>query len=348
MKKLSFLTTLLLSTSLFSQTTLILDANFESALVTLGYDNVVNGSVNTSSINTITNLNVSNANISNLTGIQDFTSLTTLNCSGNQLTNLNVNSLTNLLELKCHNNQLSSLNVSSLTALTWLEFTGNLLTTINVSTLSNLVNLRAENNNLTSLDVSNNVLLSAFNCSNNNLTNLNLGQINTLTYLNCNNNNLVSLNISNNTLLNQLFCNNNQLTSLNVKNGNNSNFTNFSATNNPLLVCINVDNESWAISNWSDNVDSQSNFSTNCSLGINESFNENITIYPNPTSNQLTVDLSEGLINQMYSIFDYSGRIIKQANIQKSTEQIDLSAFSTGIYYFKIENKNIQKMLIKQ
>jgi hypothetical protein len=229
-----------------------------------------------------------------------------------------------------------------------LEITGNQLTSINLNSLSNLVNLRAENNNLISLDVSNNTALSAFNCSNNDLTNLNLGQINSLTYLNCNNNNLVSINISNNTLLNQLFCNNNQLTSLNVKNGNNSNFTNFSATNNPLLVCINVDNVNWATSNWSNNVDSQSDFSTNCSLGINETLNDNITIYPNPTSNQITVDLPEDLINQMYSISDFSGRIIKQERIQKSTEQIDLSELSTGVYYFKIENKNIQKMLVKQ
>jgi len=50
----------------------------------------------------------------------------------------------------------------------------------------------------------------------------------------------------------------------------------------------------------------------------------------------------------MYSISDYSGRIIKQERIQKSTEQIDLSELSTGVYYFKIENKNIQKMLVKQ
>ncbi len=92
----------------------------------------------------------------------------------------------------------------------------------------------------------------------------------------------------------------------------------------------------------------KSNIVNNGQNSIEGLSNDNITIYPNPTSNFITVNVTEGLINQMYSIYDYSGRIIKQANIQKSTEQIDLSAFSTGIYYFKIENKNIQKMLVKQ
>ena len=57
----------------FGQLTMIPDPNFEQKLIDLGYDNVLDGSVNTSSIDTITYLNVSMDSISNLDGIEDFT-----------------------------------------------------------------------------------------------------------------------------------------------------------------------------------------------------------------------------------------------------------------------------------
>ena len=53
----------------------------------------------TDSINSVTVLNVSNDSISNLTGIEDFTALTYLHCSSNQLTSLNVSNNTALIEL---------------------------------------------------------------------------------------------------------------------------------------------------------------------------------------------------------------------------------------------------------
>ena len=51
--------------------------------------------------------------ISDLTGIEAFTALTVLNCSSNQLTNLDVSVNTALLTLNCSFNQLTSLNVAN-------------------------------------------------------------------------------------------------------------------------------------------------------------------------------------------------------------------------------------------
>ena len=64
----------------FGQVTMIPDPNFEQALIDLGIDNVLDGSVSTSNINTVTELNVNSMNISDLTGIEDFTSLINLQC----------------------------------------------------------------------------------------------------------------------------------------------------------------------------------------------------------------------------------------------------------------------------
>ena len=63
--------------------------------------------------------------VSSLKGIEYFTALTTLECSGNQLTTLDVSKNTKLTYLSCSNNQLTTLDVSKNTALTKLYCQGN-------------------------------------------------------------------------------------------------------------------------------------------------------------------------------------------------------------------------------
>ena len=94
----------LFATLLFSQilfATNIPDANFEQALINLGYDSgTPDGVVSTANISSINSLDVSslfgNGLITDITGIEDFTALTSLNCSGNQLTSLNLSNNTAL------------------------------------------------------------------------------------------------------------------------------------------------------------------------------------------------------------------------------------------------------------
>ena len=86
---------LLLNTFLLhAQQTYVPDDNFEQALIDMDYDDVLDNYVVTDSINSVTVLDVSNDSISDLTGIEDFTALTELWCSYNQLTTLDVGSNT--------------------------------------------------------------------------------------------------------------------------------------------------------------------------------------------------------------------------------------------------------------
>ena len=198
-----------------SATTRVPDDNFENYLethdangniVALGATNSMgNGIANdnlvfTCNINTITSLNVGNKNIADLSGIEDFVALTELNCSQNQLLNLNI---------------------------------------------------------------SQNTLLEDLFVGSNFLTNLNLQQHTALNLLSCYDNQLTNLNLSQNTVLQKLACYNNQLTSLNVKNGYNLNSIIFNSTNNPNLLCIEVDDAAWSTTNWT-NIDPASSFNTNC------------------------------------------------------------------------------------
>ncbi|NVK52857.1 MAG: hypothetical protein HWD85_07965 [Flavobacteriaceae bacterium] len=58
--------------------------------------------------------------------------------------------------------------------------------------------------------------------------------------------------------------NNNQLNDFILKNGNNTNITNFSSKINPHLHCIEVDNPNYSDYHWGNNVDSQTTFLVNC------------------------------------------------------------------------------------
>ena len=117
--------------------TYVPDDNFENALINLGIDNILDNYVATASIDTVTILDVSSENIADLTGIEDFTALLELNCSENQLSELDVSHNTYLSTLDCSYNYLTSLNLSQNTDLTLLRCYNNQLSTLDVKNGNN-------------------------------------------------------------------------------------------------------------------------------------------------------------------------------------------------------------------
>ncbi|MCL2329364.1 MAG: leucine-rich repeat domain-containing protein [Bacteroidetes bacterium] len=99
------------------------------------------GYISAEEIAEIKHINVTYQGIQDLTGINYFTNLTSLYCSNNQLTLLNVSSLENLKILYCQDNKLTSLNVSALTNLQELNCSRNRLTALDVSNSINLYTL---------------------------------------------------------------------------------------------------------------------------------------------------------------------------------------------------------------
>jgi len=224
--------------------------------------------------NQITFLNLSqNTNLIHLECAQNnITSLDVSNnmnleelwCSENQLTSLNLTENKNLEQLYCSKNQLTSLDISQNTNLQLLQSAYNPITNLNLSQNIYLEELWCTENQLTNLDLSKNLNLMHLNCDDNEfiqldvskntkleylyvndtpITNLDVSKNTALVSLVCNNNQITSLNLSNNLNLEILTFRYNQLTSLNVKNGNNSIIRWFHAYGNPLLRCIQVDDE---------------------------------------------------------------------------------------------------------
>ena len=97
----------------FTLKTYVPDDNFEYFLESNGMGDGIqlNDSINFWSIEMLINLDVSNQNISDLTGIEDFTAISSLDCSNNNLTNLDVSQNNYLQVLDCSYNQLTSLTI---------------------------------------------------------------------------------------------------------------------------------------------------------------------------------------------------------------------------------------------
>ena len=78
----------------------------------------------------------------------------------------------------------------------------------------------------------------------------------------CYTNQITTLDLSKNSQLYEVSCGSNDLNYINIKNGNNTNLWYFNSINNPNLLCIDVDDTTWADYNWAR--DTWTNFSTNC------------------------------------------------------------------------------------
>ena len=241
------------------------DSTFEALLVDRGIDTdgQVNGSISKTDAQAVTSLIIDDEGLLDLTGIEAFTNLIELDCSDNNLANLdisknvllekldcnsnaittlNVDANTNLIELICENNNLTSIDLSNNTNLERLNLYNSGITTLDLSNNPNLITVSVHNNNLTALDISSNTNLEELSCNSNNITALDVSSNINLIALSCDNNRLTTLDISANPNILRLFCRNNNLTALNIKNGNNTNFNGFfSAINNPNLTTICVD-----------------------------------------------------------------------------------------------------------
>lgn len=63
-----------------------------------------------------------------------------------------------------------------------------------------------------------------------------------------------------------------------------------------------------------------------------------IKVYPNPTSDFVTVHFSKVMEKPTYMLFDLSGRLIQQKNIESTDAKIDMTSYAGGSYILKLNN----------
>ena len=119
-----------------------------------------------------------------------------------------------VLFFECSGENITSLDISKNSQLKVLDCSQNSLTSLDVSKNTNIGTLNCSNNNLSSLSISKNTILSILKCSDNRIASLDLSKNTGLFELRCSNNKLTSLDLSKHNRLQEVHCDNNQLSSL--------------------------------------------------------------------------------------------------------------------------------------
>ena len=119
--------------------------------------------------------------------------LKALDCSGNALSELPLDSCPALARLACHDNRLETLDLTACPALEVVLCRRNALTALTLDSCRMLARLDCSENALTALDVSRCPLLSELLCYQNRLTRLDVAGCRSLTRLMCYNNALETL-----------------------------------------------------------------------------------------------------------------------------------------------------------
>lgn len=214
-----------------------------------------------------------NLGISDLTGIEAFKSIKKINANDNLLTSIDVDGCTSLEELSLFNNPMGAPLVINNSSLKKLSLGSNTdLPTVDLTGCTALENLIcSDNDNLTDLNLNGCQMLEEIRVSNNPLlTTVSLSSYfqDKLTYFQGVNNALTAMDFSKCSSLSHLQIDNNKLTSLNLANGNSQSFGFISATGNPNLICIEVDDPYVADALWGDGYpyefDPASSFDTDC------------------------------------------------------------------------------------
>ncbi len=262
-----------------AQTTSIPDSNFEQALIDLNIDSdgIINGEVLNSDISDITYLDISYYEITSLEGIQNFSSLFSLDCDNNNLVTLNLYQNNSLNTLYCRYNNLNELILND--SIRYLRCDYNNLGSLDLSTTTEIIEIFAKFNSFNALDLTETINLKELSLGNNSLESIHVSHISSLERIWVDNNLIESIDLSQNPSLDLVIANSNpNLLELNIKNGNNTaiNEVLFRIADNPQLYCVQVDDADWSATNWP-NVDNHTNYSENCSYSNEIIFNPNLT-----------------------------------------------------------------------
>jgi hypothetical protein len=72
-----------------------------------------------------------------------------------------------------------------------------------------------------------------------------------------------------------------------------------------------------------------------------------LDIYPNPTNENTTIEVSENLIGKEFKLQDFAGRVVMNERINYIKTQLILSNLAPGTYYLKVEGYPGVRKLIK-
>ncbi|MDC7995610.1 T9SS type A sorting domain-containing protein [Altibacter sp. HG106] len=330
-KHLLFLLTLLSVTIVHAQYTQIPDPAFEQYLIDSAYDSegVLDGQILTTDAQAITEVIVDGAtyDVADFSGIEAFSSMINFQAIATSCSSIDFGTNNSLeIVLANFNLNLAAITTVGCTALKSCDISSNILSQFDVTQNELLENLIVGDNPITEIDVSNN---------------------HELLQLVCSFSDIVSLNLENTVNLVSFDARNTPIEYLDLRNGNNTNVTNYNTTNTPNLICVFVDGAAYSTANWTE-VDPVTTFvetEAKCDdLGTEETTLSALTIHPNPARDFFYVDgLSE--VTEV-SLTNLRGQTVKVYG--RSNTRFSVAGLSKGMYFLSIksDDRTIQKRII--
>ncbi len=71
-------------------------------------------------------------------------------------------------------------------------------------------------------------------------------------------------------------------------------------------------------------------------VGVTNYQNQEITLFPNPVIDYLTLELSKGFLSATFQVYDLSGKLMFTQRLQNSREVVDLNTVPAGIYNYRL------------
>ena len=82
-------------------------------------------------------------------------------------------------------------------------------------------------------------------------------------------------------------------------------------------------------------------------VGIEEFTSTRISLYPNPASTSITLQVNSPLIGEEYVVFDAIGKVICKNKIQSTNQIIQLNGFNNGNYFIKV-NEMVKRFVVEK
>lgn len=82
-------------------------------------------------------------------------------------------------------------------------------------------------------------------------------------------------------------------------------------------------------------------------VGIEEFTSTRISLYPNPASTSITLQVNTSLLGEEYVVFDAIGKVIYKNKIQSTNELIQLEYFNNGNYFIKV-NEVVKRFVVEK
>ena len=95
----------------------------------------------------------------------------------------------------------------------------------------------------------------------------------------------------------------------------------------------------------------RSNLRVQIPIGLNEELEKQISVYPNPASQLITIEISNSINILNFKIYNVLGEVVyDDASFEKAKKQINVEGFAKGVYTVDVETENgsVMKKLIVQ